>query len=584
MRSAIAQVARRSPMASLELWFLADQARFRQERDELEELRSRSEWLTLGAWRLEDEGIVLDFAIDIGHRIYDAKLRFPQTYPHSPAVVRPQDPKARWSYHQFGAGGDLCLRIRPDNWSSELLAWQLVQSAYDLLSGENPASNVYAEVPSAHLVTEGQRLRTSVSRLSLTQPVREQIESLQAGQVLTGRTVFSFQSIALVRSITELQLTAETLWSDPSQPAALRTESLRGHVFVRRFGDDEELPRTATYQEFEEDASKLGWSPESDLLVALQKDSIYAYSALGDSIHSVALVYDQLRTPHSRIGSSEETLSGARVAVIGCGSMGSKVATMLARSGVGEFVLIDDDVFHSENLVRNELDWRDVGHHKVSALSHRIQRVRADAVVSTFQRQLGGQESATSAAAMLLRLADCNLIVDATANAVVGNILSGFMKDTHVPVVWAEVYGGGIGGLVARCRPGVEPSLPLMRRAIENWFAEKGVPTETTSGDYMAELDGVPLIADDSDVTVIAAHATRMAIDLLSRPSCSHYPDSIYVVGMAPCALFSQPFEVHPIALPPPPPTIEKRELTPELTAEENNFLRVLVTNRGGGQ
>jgi len=476
------------------------------------------------------------------------------------------------------------LAIRPDNWSSELFAWQLVQSAYDLLIGENPASNVRAEVPSAHLVTEGQRLRASNNRLSLTQAVREQIEALEVGQFVRGRTVFSFQSDALVRSITELQWTAENLWSDPAQPAALRAESLLGHVFVRRFADHEVLPRTTSYTDFEADASKLGWTPESDLLVALQGDSLHAFSASGDSIYSVALVHDQLSCSHSRLGGSAETLSGVRVAVIGCGSIGSKVATMLARSGVGKFLLIDDDVFHSENLVRNELDWRDVGHHKVSALSHRIQRVKAEAVVSTFQRQLGGQESGTSAATVLLRLSNCDLIVDATANASVGNILSGFAEDSQVPVVWAEVYGGGIGGLVARCRPGIEPSLPLMKRAIENWFAERGVPTEVASSSYTAELDSTPLIADDSDVTVIAAHAARMAIDLLSRPSNSHYPDSIYVIGMAPCALFSQPFDVHPIALPPPPPMVEKRELTLAEMAEENSFLQDLVANKGSGQ
>jgi tRNA A37 threonylcarbamoyladenosine dehydratase len=40
---------------------------------------------------------------------------------------------------------------------------------------------------------------------------------------------------------------------------------------------------------------------------------------------------------------------------------------MLARSGISNFVLVDSDIFLSENLVRNDLDWRDVGSDKVNA-------------------------------------------------------------------------------------------------------------------------------------------------------------------------------------------------------------------------
>jgi len=54
-------------------------------------------------------------------------------------------------------------------------------------------------------------------------------------------------------------------------------------------------------------------------------------------------------------------LSSKRVAVVGCGSAGSKIAASLARSGVRAFTLVDEDVFFPGNLVRNELDWRAVG-------------------------------------------------------------------------------------------------------------------------------------------------------------------------------------------------------------------------------
>ena len=63
------------------------------------------------------------------------------------------------------------------------------------------------------------------------------------------------------------------------------------------------------------------------------------------------------------------------VALVGCGSMGSKIAVALARAGVGHFLLVDDDILLPENLVRHDLDWREIGTHKAASLSRRIQLV-----------------------------------------------------------------------------------------------------------------------------------------------------------------------------------------------------------------
>ena len=45
---------------------------------------------------------------------------------------------------------------------------------------------------------------------------------------------------------------------------------------------------------------------------------------------------------------------------------------MLAQAGVEAFVLLDDDVFLPDNLVRHELDWSSMGEHKVDALARHL--------------------------------------------------------------------------------------------------------------------------------------------------------------------------------------------------------------------
>jgi sulfur carrier protein ThiS adenylyltransferase len=86
-------------------------------------------------------------------------------------------------------------------------------------------------------------------------------------------------------------------------------------------------------------------------------------------------VAEQLQTDaemRARLGTS-------RVAVIGCGGLGSNVAAMLLRSGVRTLTLIDFDVVEESNLNR-QLYFRDqLGRPKVEALSETLLRIDPDA-------------------------------------------------------------------------------------------------------------------------------------------------------------------------------------------------------------
>ena len=60
------------------------------------------------------------------------------------------------------------------------------------------------------------------------------------------------------------------------------------------------------------------------------------------------------------------------VTVLGCGSLGSGVATLLAKAGVGGLNLVDPEVLASENTSRHDLGMSDVGHWKADALTERL--------------------------------------------------------------------------------------------------------------------------------------------------------------------------------------------------------------------
>lgn len=61
--------------------------------------------------------------------------------------------------------------------------------------------------------------------------------------------------------------------------------------------------------------------------------------------------------------------------IAGCGGLGSNVAVLLARSGVGKLVVADFDVVAVENLNRQHFFIDQIGKPKVDALSETIERI-----------------------------------------------------------------------------------------------------------------------------------------------------------------------------------------------------------------
>jgi tRNA A37 threonylcarbamoyladenosine dehydratase len=82
-----------------------------------------------------------------------------------------------------------------------------------------------------------------------------------------------------------------------------------------------------------------------------------------------------------------EKLGKSRVAVFGIGGVGTYVVEGLARSGVGRFVLVDDDCICLTNLNRQlHATRKTIGKVKVEVMKERILEINPKAEVETYQR------------------------------------------------------------------------------------------------------------------------------------------------------------------------------------------------------
>jgi len=133
----------------------------------------------------------------------------------------------------------------------------------------------------------------------------------------------------------------------------------------------------------------------------------------------------------------QEALLRARVAVVGCGALGSFHAESMARAGCGRLVIIDRDYVEPANLHRQLLfDEADAaeGMPKAAAAERRLRRVNSHIEV----RGVVADLTASNIADLL---ADVDLILDGTDNFDARFLINDYAISCGIP--W--IYGAAVG-------------------------------------------------------------------------------------------------------------------------------------------
>lgn len=129
----------------------------------------------------------------------------------------------------------------------------------------------------------------------------------------------------------------------------------------------------------------------------------------------------------------QRRLAGARIAVIGAGGLGSPTLLALAAAGVGELIVIDDDVVELTNLQRQIVHRvSDVGSPKTSSV------VRAAADLSPLTRVNAVTERLTAANARAL-LSGADVVVDGSDTFATRRAVADATDALGVPLVWGSV-------------------------------------------------------------------------------------------------------------------------------------------------
>jgi len=229
-------------------------------------------------------------------------------------------------------------------------------------------------------------------------------------------------------------------------------------------------------------------------------------------------------------------LAAKKVVLVGAGSIGSMIAWQLARAGVGEITLVDNDFMQVGNMPRWQLGLPFIGRHKVHALkdylSHSYPYTKFNAIPYFVgsPRTSSQLENRSSAVQSAIEVAD--LVIDATAEWGVSHYLSDYSKQSGVAYLWATGTPGSRGGVVGRVIPGITQGC---------W---KCFQHHQTTGNFITPVqDDAPDIQPKGcfhptftgtgfDMDEVSIAASRLAISTLCQGEENAYPALSWDVGV----------------------------------------------------
>ena len=569
----------------MKVWWLSDQHRLRAEKTAIAELESSSGWLNNVEWSFDDSlRLRVVFDICLVHQKFQLKMTYHQTYPSSPPSVAPIE-NIRVSGHQYGEGGDLCLEIRPDNWSpDDYTGADMIQSAYNLFAEEAPDDDgTVTAAPSEHNVPSAIEMRGKIDRLYLSVATQQVLVSAapDRAKVKLGLNYFLsgkiFHSVTFIHGIEKDNFS----WSPTDVPEALADEvRLHDGVLIRAQQQGIALNQISNEDSL---AATFGSDmiPSSGdyyyLVVNADGEVVLFCKHYGRFFRCTTVMQPQ--QTERRSGSELNQLSDKRVGIVGLGSLGSKIAVSLTRAGVGNFVLVDSDILHTGNLERHDADWRDIGLHKADITARRLRFLSPRVNCDVRRTLIGVQVSSNEAGNIDTALGKCDLVIDATAEVEVFNHLARIVTLTSSTLIWGAVFAGGVGSEIGRSRPKKDPSPFHIRNAIGQVFdnEDESAPLAASRQNYDGSNDDSILIATDAEVSATAALMTNLSLDALIKREPSRYNAHAYLIGHAQEWIFEGPFHVQPIISGAPLRTDESQ---PEEEFLEMDFINSLIRKK----
>lgn len=170
--------------------------------------------------------------------------------------------------------------------------------------------------------------------------------------------------------------------------------------------------------------------------------------------------------PSAELFAAFERLRSTRVAILGCGAVGSWTAVQLAHSGLEDFTVIDDDHVEVSNLNRSIFLNEDIGAPKVEAIASALHRISPGVRVRRVKEKVCGADGLSA----LLSEATPDVIVncaDEPSVDLTSEWINEYCQHQGVPYVIAGGYNLHLSLVGMTVSPGVSACFNCSRITLD---------------------------------------------------------------------------------------------------------------------
>lgn len=252
-------------------------------------------------------------------------------------------------------------------------------------------------------------------------------------------------------------------------------------------------------------------------------------------------VVDELASPLDFIKEEwpVEQLAHCRAVIVGIGSIGSAVAESLARAGIGELVLIDDDRLEQRNLPRHRLTVRDLGRFKVHAMRDAIVNRTSTTLVDPLPINV-----ITETDVFRPVVAAADVVVCAADGVAARRVTNHVARRAMKPLVLAAVLEDGAFGEVIRVRQRTGCLFCHRLQLIESGSFDPEPGIDLGYGTGSAHR---PMTAAPHDLELVAGLAAKVTISTLLEAKGrwnQRLPGDYAVLGLQPVPDMASPFDL----------------------------------------
>jgi molybdopterin/thiamine biosynthesis adenylyltransferase len=192
------------------------------------------------------------------------------------------------------------------------------------------------------------------------------------------------------------------------------------------------------------------------------------------------------------------------VAVVGAGGLGSTVIELLARQGIGQLIIIDNDRFTEQNLNRQIMSTEgNLGKYKVTVAAKRVKDINSATTVTVFRERLT-RENAQKV------LGDARVVVDGLDNLPSRLVVEQACRRLAIPYVYASI--AGFSGQLMTIFPG-DVGLSSLYGSSSDTVPEQGI--ETRIGNPPATVAMIAALQVQEVVKIIAGVGTPIRNQIL---------------------------------------------------------------------